>query len=205
MLAFLERANLFLVPLDEERRTYRLHDLFREALLSVLHTTQPEMEPVLHRRAADFYEAEGQWHEAIAHALAAADFSTAVRLMEQTVEPFWLHGEAATMARWVLALPEVLVREHARLVLTAALYLLHPVMQTDRGATGKAPHRGAAAHGAGRSRLAASSAMRPTRRSWLHAQAPPLAPSIWRPARPRRPCCIGVCACYARGWPCMRR
>jgi LuxR family maltose regulon positive regulatory protein len=130
MLAFLERANLFLVPLDEERRTYRLHDLFREALLSVLHTTQPELELVLHRRAADFYEAERQWHEAIAHALAAADFSTAARLMEQTVEPFWLHGEAETMARWVLALPEVLVREHARLVLTTALYLLHPVMQT---------------------------------------------------------------------------
>lgn len=130
MLAFLERANLFLVPLDEEQRTYRLHDLFREALLSVLRTTQPEMEPVLHRRAADFYETEGQWHEAIAHALAAADFSAAVRLMEQTIEPFWLHGEAATMAGWVLALPEVLVREHARLVLTTALYLLHPVMQT---------------------------------------------------------------------------
>jgi LuxR family maltose regulon positive regulatory protein len=130
MLAFLERANLFLVPLDEERRTYRLHDLFREALLSVLHTTQPEMELVLHRRAADFYEAEGQWHEAIAHALAAADFSTAVRLMEQTVEQFWLQGEAATMARWVMTLPEVLVREYAPLVLTIALYLLHPVMQT---------------------------------------------------------------------------
>ena len=42
MLAFLERANLFLVPLDEERRSYRLHDLFREALLSALHTTHPE-------------------------------------------------------------------------------------------------------------------------------------------------------------------
>ena len=133
MLAVLERANLFLVPLDEKRHTYRLHDLFREALLAVLHTTQPEMELVLHRRAAVFYEAEGQWHEAIAHALAAADFSTAVRLMEQTVEQFWLHGEAATMARWVLALPDRLTREHARLVLTTALYLLHPVMQTTQG------------------------------------------------------------------------
>ena len=57
MLVFLERANLFLVPLDEERHTYRLHDLFREALLATLHTTQPEMEPVLHRRVARFYEA----------------------------------------------------------------------------------------------------------------------------------------------------
>jgi LuxR family transcriptional regulator, maltose regulon positive regulatory protein len=130
MLALLERANLFLVPLDEERRTYRLHDLFREALLSALHTSQPEMVSLLHRRAADFYEAQGQWAEAITHALAAADFSTAARLMEQTVEQFWVRGEAATMARWVMTLPEVLVREHARLVLTTALYLLHPVMQT---------------------------------------------------------------------------
>ena len=42
MLEWLERANLFLVSLDEERRSYRLHDLFREALLSALHTTHPE-------------------------------------------------------------------------------------------------------------------------------------------------------------------
>ncbi|HEX4716655.1 MAG TPA: LuxR family transcriptional regulator, partial [Ktedonobacteraceae bacterium] len=130
MLAWLERANLFLMPLDEERHTYRLHDLFREALLATLHTTQPEMEPVLHRRAARFYESEGQWHEAIAHALAAADYSTAVRLMEQTVEQFWLRGETTTMARWVPALPEQTVREHAPLLLTTALYLLHTVGQT---------------------------------------------------------------------------
>ena len=132
LLLFLERANLFLVPLDEERRCYRLHDLFREALLSVLHATQPEIVPLLHRRAADFYEAQGQWHEAIAHRLAAADFSAAARLMEQTVEQFWVRGEAATMARWVLALPEPLPREHARLALTTALYLLNTVTQTTR-------------------------------------------------------------------------
>ena len=130
MLLFLERANLFLVPLDEERRWYRLHDLFREALLSALHTTHPELAPVLHRRAADFYEAQGQWYEAIAHRLATADFSAAARLMEQTVEQFWVHGEAATMARWVMALPQPLVREHARLVLTTALYLLNTVDHT---------------------------------------------------------------------------
>lgn len=132
MLALLERANLFLVPVDEERRTYRLHDLFREALLSVLHTTQPEMVSLLHRRAADFYEAEGQWHEAITHALTAADFATAARLMEQTVEQFWVRGEAATLARWVLALPDLLVPEHTSLALTAALYLLHPVSYSTR-------------------------------------------------------------------------
>ncbi len=132
MLALLERANLFLVPLDEERRTYRLHDLFREALLSALHASQPEMVSPLHRRAAAFYEAEGQWAEAITHALAAADFSTAARLLEQTVERFWERGEVATTARWVLELPDAQVREHARLALTTALYLLHPVTNSNR-------------------------------------------------------------------------
>ncbi len=132
MLVFLERANLFLVPLDEERRSYRLHDLFREALLACLSATYPELEAVLHRRAASFYEAQGQWSEAIAHCLAAADFSTATRLMERSVEQFWVHGEAATIANWVQALPESVVREHGRLVLTTALYLLNTVPQTTR-------------------------------------------------------------------------
>jgi len=132
MLEWLERANLFLVSLDEERRSYRLHDLFREALLSTLHTTHPEIVPVLHRRAASFYEAQGEWAEAITHALEAADYSTAARLMEQTVEQFWLRGEAATITRWVLALPEVLAGEHARLLFTTALFLLNTVVQTTR-------------------------------------------------------------------------
>ncbi len=130
MLQTLERANLFLVPLDEHRQWYRYHDLFREALLARVHASSPHLVPLLHRRAASFYEAQGEWNEAIAHALAAADYSTAVRLMEQTVEQFWLRGEAASMARWVPALPEQTVREHAPLLLTTALYLLHTVGQT---------------------------------------------------------------------------
>src|SRR5216683_3490489 len=132
MLEWLERANLFLVSLDEERRSYRLHELFREALLSVLHTTHPESVSILHRRAARFYEAQGEWTEAITHALQAADYSMAANLMEQTVEQFWLRGEAATITRWVLALPDRLAREHARLLLTTALYLLTTVVQTTR-------------------------------------------------------------------------
>jgi len=132
MLAFLERANLFLVPLDEERRWYRLHELFREALLSALHASQPELVPLLHIRVAHFYEAQGQWAEAITHALAAADFSMAARLMEQTIEQFWLRGEVAQISRWVLALPKPQVREHARLLLTTALYLLNTGAQTTR-------------------------------------------------------------------------
>jgi LuxR family maltose regulon positive regulatory protein len=141
MLAFLERANLFVVPLDEERRSYRLHELFREALLSVLHTSRPELVPLLHRRASRFYEAQGQWAEAITHALQAADYSTVVRLMEQTIEQFWLRGEAATMAHWVLALPEPVVHEHARLLLTTAFYLLCTVISTAQAQRARGHHQ----------------------------------------------------------------
>ncbi|MBO0782745.1 MAG: LuxR family transcriptional regulator, partial [Ktedonobacteraceae bacterium] len=130
MLVFLERANLFVVPLDEERHRYRLHELFREALLAVLHARHPELVPLLHRRAAAFYEVEGDVHEAMSHALQAADYSTAAHLMEQTVEEFWLRGEIATMARWALILPEQTALDHVHLLLTIALYLLSTVTQS---------------------------------------------------------------------------
>jgi LuxR family maltose regulon positive regulatory protein len=124
MLETIERANLFLVPLDEERRWYRVHDLFREALLARLHATQPALMPLLHQRAARWYEAQGEWREAISHALAAEDFSYAAHRMEQAAEQFWVMGESQTMSRWVMLLPDAVVREHARLALTSVLHLL---------------------------------------------------------------------------------
>jgi LuxR family transcriptional regulator, maltose regulon positive regulatory protein len=124
MLETIERANLFLVPLDNERRWYRFHDLFREALLSHLHATQPELVPRLHQRAAHWYEGQGQFREAMAHWFAARDFSSAARLLERVARQFWLCGEATTMYHWMMQLPDALVREHAHLVLTSALYLL---------------------------------------------------------------------------------
>ncbi|HZR43598.1 MAG TPA: LuxR C-terminal-related transcriptional regulator, partial [Ktedonobacteraceae bacterium] len=124
MLETIERANLFLVPLDDERRWYRFHDLFREALLARLLATQPEHVPLLHQRAARWYEEHGEFREAMTHWLAACDFSSAARLMEQVARQFWLRGDATIMYHWMMQLPDVQVREHAHLVLTSALYLL---------------------------------------------------------------------------------
>src|SRR6266566_3428647 len=70
MLESLERANLFLVPLDEERCWYRFHTLFREVLLARLQASQPEQVARLHREAALWYQQQGWPHEAIPHALA---------------------------------------------------------------------------------------------------------------------------------------
>ncbi len=127
MLEVLERANLFIMPLDEQRQWYRFHDLFREALLARLQASQPQLVPLLHLRAASFYETMGELREAIAHALAAPDYSFAASLMEQAAEQFWLRGEASTIHTWVLSLPDAVLRAHLRLALNAALHFLNSI------------------------------------------------------------------------------
>lgn len=124
MLEMLERANLFLVPLDDKREWYRFHDLFREALLARLQATRPETFPLLHQRAARWYEEQGEFREAISHWLAAYDLSSAVRLMEQTAAQLRLRGESEIFYHWVMELPAIILREHASFALTIALYLL---------------------------------------------------------------------------------
>jgi LuxR family maltose regulon positive regulatory protein len=127
MLEEVERANLFVVPLDEQRLWYRYHDLFREALRARLHASQPELVPLLHQRAARWYETQGEWREAIAHALAAPDYPLAASLMEQAAPHFWFSGEARTVHHWVLTLPDPVLRAHTRLALNAALRFLDSV------------------------------------------------------------------------------
>jgi LuxR family maltose regulon positive regulatory protein len=65
----LEQANLFVVPLDEYRQEYRYRELFRESLFQLLQVEQPSLVPLLHQRAAHWYEKERRWHEAISHAM----------------------------------------------------------------------------------------------------------------------------------------
>src|SRR5205823_10097277 len=83
MLEQLEQANLFLMPLDDERLWYRYHQLFAEALRHRLQRRQPALVPELHRRASTWYEQHGLLRDAVHHALAATDFARAARLIEQ--------------------------------------------------------------------------------------------------------------------------
>ncbi len=124
MLELLERLNLFMAPLDEQRQWYRVHDLFREALLARLHAIEPELVPGLHQRAAHWYAAQGAVREAIGHALAAGDFPYAAALIGRAAPQLWLSGETQTVHVWIQALPDALLRQHARLALDAALRLL---------------------------------------------------------------------------------
>jgi LuxR family transcriptional regulator, maltose regulon positive regulatory protein len=116
----LERKNLFLVPLDGQRRWYRYHQLFAEMLCSRVQQLQPERLPLLHRRAAAWYVQQGLISEAVEHALLAGDTEQAAVLVEQLAEATFLRGEVRTLLGWLSALPEAIVHARPRLALAYA-------------------------------------------------------------------------------------
>ncbi len=124
MLEALDRANLFVVVLDEERGWYRYHHLFAEVLRSRLQQGEASLVAELHRRASAWYEQHEMLVEAIQHALAAPDLERATRLIEHHGISFALRGQVHTMLGWLNALPEAVIRSHARLSLYSAVMLL---------------------------------------------------------------------------------
>jgi len=108
-LEWLERANLFVVPLDNERRWCRYHRLFADLLRAQLQRTRPDEIPVLHRRASAWYEANGMPAQAVEHALSAGDYERSADLIEGQAEETWGRGEHVTLLRWLESLPEELL------------------------------------------------------------------------------------------------
>ena len=126
-LEHLERANLFIVPLDDERRWYRTHRLFGDLLRARLRETQPARLAELHRRAAAWYDDHGLAAEAVHHALAAEDFGLAADVVERAARKVatWSRLDAATFLDWLAALPEESVRARPwlRLFASRSLYV----------------------------------------------------------------------------------
>ena len=109
-LEYLERANLFIAPLDNERRWYRYHHLFADVLRMHLMAEQPEQVSALHQRASEWYEQDGSMDNAIRHALAAEDFARAADLIEQVFTAMRHNQQSATLRSWIKALPDELIR-----------------------------------------------------------------------------------------------
>jgi LuxR family maltose regulon positive regulatory protein len=124
MLERLEAANLFLIPLDEERRWYRYHHLFAEVLQSRPQPPDADMAATLHERAATWFEAEGLAGEAMEHALAGAHWERAAGLIEREWERMVRYDEIRTLERWLEALPADLVRCRPQLSLALAVVRL---------------------------------------------------------------------------------
>ncbi|MAU00115.1 MAG: hypothetical protein CL608_23490 [Anaerolineaceae bacterium] len=117
LLEQIEAANLFLVPLDAERRWYRYHHLFGDFLNGRLQQQKSSAQiRHLHQQAACWYHKNGQALIAVDHALTAADYNLAVVLMEEVARDVLMFGEGITLRQWVEALPEE--RQSARPRLT---------------------------------------------------------------------------------------
>ena len=132
LLERIERANLFLVPLDDVRGWWRYHRLFADLLQARLLHALPGRVPELHRAAATWWEGQGpaaggQWpaaEHAIRHALAAGDPGWAARLVERHFDAFFHRAEETTLARWLAVMPAEVVRTRPRLLVIRAFLAL---------------------------------------------------------------------------------
>ena len=98
-------ANLFLIPLDDERRWYRYHQLFADLLRDLQNTRQKDETTELHRRASQWYARAGMVSEAIQHALPAGDYATAVHLIEDHGMDMLMQWHIKTVDGWMRAIP----------------------------------------------------------------------------------------------------
>ncbi len=122
MLDHIERASLFLTPLDEEHRWLRYHQLFRDILLLELNRTAADAVPALHRRAAMWYARSGDHHQAVAHAAATGDDRFTAELIGNGWHATFNAGQTQTVESWLAALPEKVVAADPRLT-SARLWL----------------------------------------------------------------------------------
>jgi LuxR family maltose regulon positive regulatory protein len=120
LLERVERAGLFLVPLDEVRGWWRYHHLFAGLLRTRLQQERPARAVALHRAAAAWHQEHDLADDAVRHALAAGDAVWAARLIEQHFDATYHRGQRATIHRWLAALPADLVHARPRLQLAQA-------------------------------------------------------------------------------------
>ncbi len=126
-LEYLERANLFIVPLDNERRWYRYHHLFAELLRQRLQQRLPQQgdhAAPYHIRASQWYEDHGLEIEAFHHAVAAHDVERAERLIEGKGTLLHFRGAVAPVLSWLESLPKAVLDAHPSLWTTYASVLL---------------------------------------------------------------------------------
>ncbi len=122
-LEMLEHDNVFIVPLDDERRWYRYHHLFADFLRLRLRQTQLAKTSTLHGKASEWYEQNGFPHEAIEHSLHAEDFERATQLLNTYIDKILNRGEYTNVWRWLNKIPEELLLSKPDLCILNAWHL----------------------------------------------------------------------------------
>lgn len=124
LLEKIERSNLFLIHLDDERYWYRYHHLFGDMLRRHLQQSHPDMVTDLHHRASIWFEQNGWMGEAIDHALAGKDHDRAAGLIEQRFNDTLSADGVQSFLRWMRRIPDDILRTHIRLELDYAFTLI---------------------------------------------------------------------------------
>jgi LuxR family maltose regulon positive regulatory protein len=120
MLESIERANMFLVPADRRRDSYRYHHLFRDLLGSDLRRYEPELVPALHRRAAEWFEAKDDPEAAVAHAAACGDFDRLAAVVASNGLRVCDAGGLAVVEGWLRLFGNDELRRHPEVALLGA-------------------------------------------------------------------------------------
>ncbi len=125
ILEYLERLNLFIIPLDDVRQWYRYHSLLAELLQQQLEQKSDKQAVAsLHRRSSQWYEENDMPFEAIEHALAARDYPRTARLVEvHGQRALWEHSHYVTVTNWLNALPDHLIASNPKLAILHAMGL----------------------------------------------------------------------------------
>jgi LuxR family maltose regulon positive regulatory protein len=110
-----EQANLFIIPLDEQRQWYRYHPLFADLLRNRLLSTEMITIRELHQRASKWYETNDHPLQAIQHALLAEDYPTAASLIRKAVIPALYRSEIDTLLGWFDHLPKEVINSDPNL------------------------------------------------------------------------------------------
>lgn len=122
LLAQAHQLGLFMAALDRQGH-YRYHDLFADFLRAQLQREPSQDLPLLHWRAATWYQEQGQIDQAILHLFAAGRTAEAGRLIQQSARHYLMRGETATLLRWFTALPDAMIRSQPLLGLVYAWVL----------------------------------------------------------------------------------
>ncbi len=115
-LEILERGNLFVVPIDDQRQWYRYHHLFADALRARLLAQHPDRVPELHRAASRWHAEHGVLADAVTHAVAGDDYERAAGLVELALADLRKHRQDRTLREWLRALPDDVIRGRPLLV-----------------------------------------------------------------------------------------
>lgn len=135
LVDWVETHNLFLIPLDRQKKWYRYHHLFADYLKARFMLSHPDEARTIYRAGSAWFESHRLMSEAIRYAFAGNDYLRAADLIADfAYELVQLRGEHATLLNWITALPQAYIEQRPKIKLPTiwSLMLTHRYQEAER-------------------------------------------------------------------------